>query len=86
MPEVSLVRRNSWSFGKGLNDLKDDLSTLRHLWFSQLSKKKSADHATRLEQFYGPQAAACAWRGGPSIASGGGFSRPTALDWQCGEL
>lgn len=58
MPEVSLVRRNSWSFGKGLNDLKDDLSTLRHLWFSQLSKKKSADHATRLEQFYGPQAAA----------------------------
>jgi hypothetical protein len=56
---AGLVRRNSWSFGK-LTDLKDDLSTLRHLWFSNLKPKSGKDHAARLEAFYGPQAAACA--------------------------
>ena len=60
-----LLRRNSWSFGSlgslagGLVDLKDDLSTLRHLWFSQLSKRRGNGHAERLEAFYGPQAASC---------------------------
>ena len=67
-----LMRRNSWSFGglKGLADLKDDLTTLRHLWFSQLGSK-SKDHATRLEQFYGPQAAACEQRRGRSLGGQG---------------
>lgn len=71
-PPAALIRRNSWSFGsiKGLVDLaqstKDDLTTLRHLWFSNLAgSKKSKDHAARLEQFYGPQAASCELRGLP---------------------
>ena len=54
------LRRNSWSFNsiKGLQELSTDLSTLRHLWFSNAGKKHGADHAKRLDAFYGPQAAA----------------------------
>ncbi|KIY91955.1 hypothetical protein MNEG_16008, partial [Monoraphidium neglectum] len=53
------LRRDSWSFNslKSLSDLKDDLSTLRHLWFSKAGSARN--HAARLEAFYGPQAAAC---------------------------
>jgi len=58
-PSLPAGLQRSWSIPKGISDLKDDLSTLRHLWFSQLSKKKAGDHAARLESFYGPQAAAC---------------------------
>ena len=56
---TSSLRRDSWSFNslKGLTDLRDDLSTLRHLWFSKAGSARS--HAARLEAFYGPQAAAC---------------------------
>lgn len=54
-----LLRRPSFGSLTSLKGLADDLSTLRHLWFSQLQGSKSKDHATRLEQFYGPQAAAC---------------------------
>lgn len=55
----ALQRGNSWTALerlKSLGDVKDDLVVLRHLWFS---KAKGADHAARLENFYGPQAAAC---------------------------
>ncbi len=41
-------------------DLKDDLTVLRHMWFS---KARGSDHAARLESFYGPQAGACQWWG-----------------------
>ncbi|KAI8469365.1 MAG: hypothetical protein J3K34DRAFT_282994 [Monoraphidium minutum] len=53
------LRRDSWSFNslKSLADLKDDLSTLRHLWFSKAGSANRS-HAARLEAFYGPQAAA----------------------------
>eukprot|EP00879_Flechtneria_rotunda_P011867 GHRR01012396.1.p1 GENE.GHRR01012396.1~~GHRR01012396.1.p1 ORF type:complete len:672 (+),score=176.99 GHRR01012396.1:1113-3128(+) len=53
----TLIRRNSWSLDrlKSLGDVKDDILVLRHLWFG---RKSGADHAARLESFYGPQAAA----------------------------
>lgn len=58
-----LIRRRSssgsWGSFSNLKELRDDLTTLRHLWFSQLGKKKANDHAARLESFYGPQATAC---------------------------
>ncbi|GFH11752.1 uncharacterized protein HaLaN_07305, partial [Haematococcus lacustris] len=38
------------------SSLRDDLTVLRHMWFS---KAKGSDHAARLENFYGPQAQAC---------------------------
>ncbi|KAJ9529578.1 hypothetical protein QJQ45_013915 [Haematococcus lacustris] len=37
------------------SSLRDDLTVLRHMWFS---KAKGSDHAARLENFYGPQAQA----------------------------
>jgi betaine lipid synthase len=39
-----------------MQSLKDDLTVLKHIWFS---KAKGDDHAARLENFYGPQAKAC---------------------------
>lgn len=39
-----------------VKSLKQDLTVLRHMWFS---KAKGDDHAARLENFYGPQAKAC---------------------------
>lgn len=38
-----------------VKDFRDDLTVLRHIWFS---KAKGTDHATRLESFYGGQAEA----------------------------
>jgi hypothetical protein len=73
-PAVPGPIQRSWSLGKGISDLKDDLSTLRHLWFSQLAKTKPNDHAARLESFYGPQAAACECDQAPR-------SRALALLW-----
>lgn len=63
---ATTLRRDSWSFNslKSLSDLKDDLSTLRHLWFSKAGSARS--HAARLEAFYGPQAAACEQLSGPA--------------------
>ena len=53
-----LQRSSSWSLDrlKSMSSVKDDLLVLKHLWFSKAS---GADHAARLESFYGPQAAAC---------------------------
>lgn len=39
-----------------IKDIKDDLTVLRHIWFS---KARGSDHAARLESFYGGQAEAC---------------------------
>lgn len=36
--------------------LQNDLTVLRHIWFT---KAQGDDHASRLESFYGPQAKAC---------------------------
>lgn len=41
---------------KKLTSLADDITVLRSIWFS---KAKGGDHASRLEQFYAPQAHAC---------------------------
>jgi betaine lipid synthase len=38
------------------SNIRDDLTVLRHIWFS---KARGSDHAARLESFYGPQAEAC---------------------------
>mmetsp|Transcript_5717 Transcript_5717/g.9926 ORF Transcript_5717/g.9926 Transcript_5717/m.9926 type:complete len:352 (+) Transcript_5717:30-1085(+) len=40
---------------EGVKGLKNDLTVLRHIWFSNA---KGGDHAARLENFYGPQAEA----------------------------
>eukprot|EP00983_Pelagomonas_calceolata_P042649 1138596-Pelagomonas_calceolata.AAC.2 len=43
--------------GQGLQaQLKSDLLVLKHIWFS---KAQGDDHASRLENLYGPQAKAC---------------------------
>lgn len=42
---------------KSLADVKDDLVVLKSIWFS---KAKGDDHASRLENFYSPQALQCA--------------------------
>jgi hypothetical protein len=42
-----------------LPGLKNDMTVLRHMWFSKAWKSGSVDHASRLESFYGPQATAC---------------------------
>jgi len=57
-PALPFLRRNSWSFDKlkSLEDVRDDLMTLKNLWFS---KANGTDHAERLEAFYGAQAATC---------------------------
>lgn len=55
----TFMKKNFSSFDKLTNlvpNVKDDLTVLRHLWFS---KSKGDDHAQRLESFYGPQAEAC---------------------------
>ena len=56
--QALLTRSSSWSLDrlKSMSSVKDDLLVLKHLWFSKAS---GADHAARLESFYGPQAAAC---------------------------
>jgi hypothetical protein len=41
---------------KKLTSLADDITVLKSIWFS---KAKGEDHASRLEQFYAPQAQAC---------------------------
>lgn len=43
---------------KRMRDLHNDLTVLKNIWFKKLAKTES--HAERLEQFYGPQAHACA--------------------------
>jgi hypothetical protein len=62
LPSAATVRRSSsLSSIKSLAlDLRDDLQTLGNLWFSALGKKTNADHAARLESFYGAQAETCA--------------------------
>lgn len=50
-----LIKRRSSV--KSLADVKDDLVVLKSIWFT---KAKGDDHASRLENFYGPQAHACA--------------------------
>ncbi len=41
---------------KKMASLADDITVLKTLWFS---KAKAGDHASRLEEFYAPQAHAC---------------------------
>lgn len=41
---------------KKVTSLADDITVLKSIWFS---KAKSVDHASRLEEFYAPQAHAC---------------------------
>lgn len=57
-PAKDSVLKRSFSIDKlpALSKVKDDLTVLRHMWFS---KQKGGDHASRLENFYGPQAQAC---------------------------
>ena len=43
---------------QNMSSLKDDLTVLRHMWFPKKATS-GADHAARLETFYGPQAKAC---------------------------
>lgn len=54
---ASLIKKNL-GFGElgSFANVKEDLATLRHIWFS---KAKGEDNAARLESFYGPQAEAC---------------------------
>jgi betaine lipid synthase len=47
-----------------METLKNDLTVLRHLWFSKAS---GGDHASRLESFYGPQAEACEFQDGAAV-------------------
>ena len=42
---------------KRISSVADDLLVLKSIWFNKAS---GDDHAERLENFYGPQAAACA--------------------------
>lgn len=42
---------------KRISSVADDLLVLRSIWFNKAS---GDDHAERLENFYGPQAQACA--------------------------
>eukprot|EP00959_Pyramimonas_sp_CCMP1952_P061477 1284756-Pyramimonas_sp.AAC.1 len=51
--QQNMLRRTASSF----SNLKQDLSVLKSIWLKPLT---GADHATRLENFYGPQAGACA--------------------------
>jgi hypothetical protein len=48
-----VLRRTASSF----NNLKSDLNVLRSIWLKPLA---GTDHKTRLENFYGGQAGACA--------------------------
>lgn len=56
-PTDSVIAKARGSIGlPSMDTLKNDLTVLRHLWFSKAS---GGDHASRLESFYGPQAEAC---------------------------
>jgi hypothetical protein len=59
---TGVLRRTASSF----NNLKSDLNVLRSIWLKPLS---GTDHKTRLENFYGGQAAACASLLPPGAAS-----------------
>lgn len=54
MAREGLIKRRSSV--KSLADVKDDLVVLKSIWFT---KAKGEDHASRLENFYGPQAQQC---------------------------
>ncbi len=53
--------------GEMTKGLQNDMTVLRNIWFGR-AWKGAADHASRLESFYGPQAAACG-SGGPAAAA-----------------
>ena len=58
MKKDGLLKRISSSGKlKRISSVADDLLVLKSIWFNKAS---GDDHAERLENFYGPQAAACA--------------------------
>jgi betaine lipid synthase len=56
-PAPQSFLRKTFSMEKlSLDNVKNDLIVLKNIWFNSA---QGADHAARLDAFYGPQAEAC---------------------------